>query len=321
MKWSKRGKHVTRSMILIDSKLKYLHVRERVSTANSLRSTLSRWPMSDRMFGNDPDVMILRDNKNKLNLEERYTLCVLNNILGALVFSSDNVNEYGEDEHLLYKATFPKVIALVDRVIEFQPGVFTIQFKANDLNGVAREYTTIANLSRDDKTVYLPPSSNTTHLLFAADNEIHTSRFGTNGSSSSLPSWREKSIPLFYHPSSTINIKSHETKTFMHIPPPQSSGVLFLGSTSHIVPGAEIEHLSCKDDSSVDIRFHKQNTRKHTVYLAMGDYLFGAKTPAAPVPSCTVNGQKPKFEMIQVMGSGEGRPPSKVLVAVVSDNA
>jgi hypothetical protein len=36
-----------------------LHVRERVSTANSLVSTLTRWPMSGRMFGNDPDVMIL----------------------------------------------------------------------------------------------------------------------------------------------------------------------------------------------------------------------------------------------------------------------
>lgn len=267
--------------------------------------------MSDRMFGNDPDVMILRDNKNKLTYEERYTLCVLNNILGALVFSSDNVGEYGKDEHLLYAATFPKVIALVESVIEFRPNVFKIRFRANNFNGSAREYTTIANLSRDDAKVYLPESSETTHLLFVTDNEMHMSpRF-------SFSSWFGKKDALFYHPSSSIWLKSHETKTFMHLPPPTPRQAIFMGSTSHIVPGAEIAEITGDANADIQLKFHKDNARKHTVYISVGEYLFSDKSKAPP--SCKINGVQPRFEYLPVHGTGEGRQPCFALVAVVED--
>ena len=296
----------------IDKKLKYLHVRERVSTANSLVSTLSRWSMSDRMFGNDPDVMILRNNKNKLNPEERYTLCVLNNILGALVFSSDNVSEYGPDEHLLYSATFPKAIALVDSVIEFRPNVFVVKFKANNLGGVAREYTTYANLSGDDQTIYLPASSSSTRLLFVTDNEMHmTPQF-------SFSSWFSKQEPLFYHPSSTVTIKSHETKTFMHIPPEDPEKVMFLGSTSHIVPGAEVKDISTDVKAeNIKLEFHQDNTRLHKVYLAVGKYLYSNKSTSPHF--CTINGEQVNLEYFPVKGSGEGKEPSFVRTAVFTD--
>ncbi|KAI9261606.1 hypothetical protein BDA99DRAFT_80593 [Phascolomyces articulosus] len=269
--------------------------------------------MSDRMFGNDPDVMILRDNKNKLNPEERYTLCVLNNILGALVFSSDNVGEYGQDEHLLYAATFPKVIALVDSVIEFRSNVFVIKFKANDLGGVAREYTTYANLSGDDQTVYLPSSSTSTHLLFMTDNEMHMSPHF------SFSSWFSKQDTFFYHPSSTVTIKSHETKTFMHIPQEDPEKVLFLGSTSHIVPGAEIKNISTDAAAkNIELEFQKDNMRDHKVYLAVGQYLHSSKPSTST--SCNINNQEVKFEYFPVKGTGEGREPGFVRTAVYADD-
>ncbi|KAF7728996.1 hypothetical protein EC973_005027 [Apophysomyces ossiformis] len=278
-----------------DTKLKLLHVRERVSTANSLVSTLVRWPMSDRMFGNDPDVMILRNKKNKLKPDERYTLCVLNNILGSLVFSSDNVAEYGPDEHLLYAATFPKVIASVQSVIEFRTDVFLIDFRAND-----RRYTTIANLSETEQKVYLPASDAETHILFATDNDMHMT----------TPDQAEQ---LFYHPSSTATLKIHETKTFLHIPP-SNAGITLLGSASHIVPGTEIDQLTLSQEGGIQLTYKKDNKRHHKVYLGIGEYLHQSRiTP----PSIKINGTPARFEWISVFGTGEGRPATEVLAAVV----
>ncbi|CAO3596199.1 unnamed protein product [Absidia cylindrospora] len=308
-----------------DSKLKYLHVRERVSTANSLTSTLFRWTMSDRMFGNDPDVMILRNKNNKLKPDERYTLCVLNNILGALVFISDNVAEYGPDEHLLYGATFPKIVPVVDSVIEFRPQVFMIRFMVVGQNEktAPRRYTTYANLSDEDQTIYLPPSQppalppsavtgdikdtrdkeEPTHLFFATDNDMHMVN-------------SDRDAPLFYHPSSCFTLKTHETKTFMHIPRPAKDKIVFLGSASHIVPGTEIESIQHTPGQGIQLTFRKENTRKHRVYLGVGDYLEDRKKAAAEQPELKVNGQSVSWEHIQVEGKGEGRSSSQVRVAV-----
>ncbi|KAI8332852.1 glycoside hydrolase superfamily [Chlamydoabsidia padenii] len=284
-----------------DTKLKHLHVRERVSTANSLISTLSRWGMSDRMFGNDPDVMILRNKNNKLKPDERYTLCVLNNILGALVFSSDNVAEYGPDEHLLYAATFPKVVPQIQSVLEFRPYVFMIRFTVD--NGAVRHYTTYTNLNDSDQALYLPPSSdNTTNLFFATDNDMHMNH-------------PDRQAPLFYQPGSSFNLKYHETKTFMHIPPPTTpDAVAFLGSTSHIVPGVEIESISTGPDTR--ITYHTENKRHRRIYLGVGNYLQDACRASHPASEVLqVNGKAAAFESIMVEGSlKEGRI---VRVAVV----
>lgn len=279
-----------------DSKLKHLHVRERVSTANSLVSTLFRWPMSDRLFGNDPDVMILRNKNNKLKPDERYTLCVLNNILGALVFSSDNVAEYGPDEHLLYAATFPKVVPRVESVVEFRPTVFMIRFTASNGN-----YTTYSNLSDTDQTLYLPPQDTTTELYFATDNDMHMTQ-------------PDQHSPLFYLPAACFTLKHHETKTFMHIPPPTQGAIAFLGSASHIVPGVEIKSIS-PAGPDVQVVYRNENSRRHRVYLGVGDTFLHPPTATPSNEALKVNGQAVAFESIKVEGTTkEGRV---VRVAVV----
>ncbi|KAI8088996.1 glycoside hydrolase superfamily [Halteromyces radiatus] len=297
-----------------DTKLKYLHVRERVSTANSLVSTLSRWSMSDTMFGNDPDVMILRHKNNKLKPDERYTLCVINNILGALVFSSDNVGDYGQDEHLLYSATFPKVVPQVESVIEFRPSVYMIRFMVQGDNEktAPRHYTTYSNLSDQDQTLYLPPppplddkKKRGPFLFFATDNDMHLT-------------YPDRHAPLFYHPSSSFVLKTHETKTFMHIPPPAKDKVVFMGSSSHIVPGAEIHTLQYSPEQGIQVAFRQENKRQHHLYLGFGDYLRDSRQTNKPAdPLIKVNGQSVSWETIQVEGRGEGRSQSEVRLAVV----
>jgi hypothetical protein len=291
----------------IDGKLKMLHVRERVSTANSLVSTLTRWTMSDRMFGNDPDVMILRNLNNKLSPDERYTLCVLNNILGALVFSSDNVALYSRDEHLLYSATFPKVVSHVYSVLEFKRNCFMVKFVVLDRNSKPRQYTTYTNLTAEEQTIYLPESSPHTHLLFATDNDMHMSQ-------------SDQDEALFYHPSSAARLKIHETKTFLHIPPPnrEKNELLLLGSTSHIVPGVELDKFEIDEATGeIKISFKQENIRHHKVFAAFGAYLFENRASIPPV--FKVNGAQVKHEWIPVAGVGEGRPKSDVLALVIEE--
>ncbi|KAI9274211.1 glycoside hydrolase superfamily [Sporodiniella umbellata] len=275
-----------------DTKLKLMHVRERVSTANSLISTLNRWTLSDRMFGNDPDVMILREHKNKLTLPERHTLCVLNNVLGALVFSSDNVALYGPEEHRLYAATFPKVVPQVQSVLEFRPDCYLIQFRVK--HGVRElRYTIYTNLSDQDQTLYLPPSAADTHLLSTTD-------LTTPGCE-----------PSFYHPSSETKLRVHETKTFLHIPPP--NGLHFLGSNAHIVPGTELDRFELLSHA-LHLTFRPHTTRT-PIYFTLGDYLHSPH--AIPPPVCQLNGQQVAHRWIPVLGFGEGRNESHVLVFVV----
>ncbi|KAI8983901.1 glycoside hydrolase superfamily [Pilobolus umbonatus] len=283
-----------------DNKLKILHVRERVSTANSLISTLSRWCLSNRMFGNDPDVIILRSRNNKLKPDERYTLCVLNNILGALVFTSDNVSLYDENEHLLYAATFPKVIANVKSVLEYKTDCFVIEFSVEDPSGKYRDYSTYTNMTDDEETVYLPPSSDKTDLLFSTDKSDHT-----------LHGVKEE--PKFYHPSSAITLNSHETKTFMHIPVAHGQELNLLGSVSHIIPGAEMTEFQQNVDRSITVCFNHKSSRSHTVYIGIGKYRYQERSP--PI-ECIINGKPAAHKWISIAGVGEGRPASEALIYI-----
>lgn len=81
---------------------KRIRYRERVSTINALTSTIGRRHLDRRAFLNDPDVFILRSTNNSLTVAQRYTLFLLNVLLGSLTFTSDNINEYSEQELELF---------------------------------------------------------------------------------------------------------------------------------------------------------------------------------------------------------------------------
>lgn len=78
--------------------LKFIHARERVSTINALRTVLGRWQLNDRAFHNDPDVFLLRENNIQLTPTQQYTLMLVNLLLGNLLFTSDLVGDYQEEQ-------------------------------------------------------------------------------------------------------------------------------------------------------------------------------------------------------------------------------
>jgi alpha-galactosidase len=90
-----------------DGKLVWAGYRERTSTRNALRSTIGRRQLSGRAFGNDPDVFILREHDQKMTVQQRRTLFLVNLVYGRLHFSSDNPAEYDEQAWKLYLSQFP----------------------------------------------------------------------------------------------------------------------------------------------------------------------------------------------------------------------
>lgn len=70
--------------------------REKVSTRATLINTITRAGLNGVCFGNDPDVVILRDSKQQLSKDQRNLLATVNSRLGSLVFCSDPVHEFSE---------------------------------------------------------------------------------------------------------------------------------------------------------------------------------------------------------------------------------
>ncbi|MEM1214969.1 MAG: glycoside hydrolase family 36 protein [Bacteroidota bacterium] len=76
--------------------LRWFWHRERVSTLVALRTTLARWPLAGRVWRNDPDVYLLREDNIQLSRDERALVQRVNTLAGELLFTSDNVGTYGD---------------------------------------------------------------------------------------------------------------------------------------------------------------------------------------------------------------------------------
>ncbi len=73
--------------------------RERVSTKVTLQNTVYRSILNGRLFGNDPDVFLLRDTNISLTYEQRKALITLNALFGSVLMTSDNIAEYDEPKN------------------------------------------------------------------------------------------------------------------------------------------------------------------------------------------------------------------------------
>ncbi|KAJ2955501.1 hypothetical protein NQZ79_g8497 [Umbelopsis isabellina] len=228
-----------------DAKLKFFSVRERVSTANSLLSTLNRWGMST-MFGNDPDAMILRSQDNKLTSDEKYTLCVLNNILGHLVFISDNVSQYSEQEHLLYGKTFPKVNPIIHSVKEIEDEVYRIDYTVPASWKKGNRYTTFVNLAPIPRWINMDSNSKDSWYFEAV-------------------SPLDPSDQFLWPPGIKLMLRSHQTRTFFES---SNSGesITLIGSQGHIIPGTEIEDWQVVGHS-VQVTFNDQKVTPSQLYF------------------------------------------------------
>lgn len=192
-----------------DRFLAAINYRERVSTINSLYSTLHRQMLDRRFFRNDPDVFILRDgtrgvNENKLNLHQRHTLFFLNNLLGGLVFFSDNVGEYTPKQKKQLAEMFPGEETEVTNLVS-RDDVYTIEFR-----GAGREYVALANLSRRPLRQQLPPGR-----------------------------WFHPELQVA---AGAVDLEPYQTLCLAKVQ--AKPGPYILGSSGHIYPGAQVESFT-----------------------------------------------------------------------------
>lgn len=132
-----------------DNVLARLHYRERTSTINALTSTIGRRHLNGRAFYNDPDVFILRSGNNQLTEDQKYTLFMINKLLGGLFFASDNISEYDDRQMSLYRTIFEMKDKKVLKVES--KGAVYISYSIGE-----RDYCLVSNLSEKEATVTCP---------------------------------------------------------------------------------------------------------------------------------------------------------------------
>ncbi len=109
--------------------LKFLGNRERVSTILALRSAVGRWHLNNRAFINDPDVFLLRKENNQLTPTQQNTIFVVNALLGDLVFTSDDLSTYKEEQVCEFKELYDLIDCDIKKVEMLEKDVYKIVFK------------------------------------------------------------------------------------------------------------------------------------------------------------------------------------------------
>lgn len=79
--------------------------REDVSTKNTLTNTIYRRHLDGRAWLNDPDVFLLRDNNIKMPVSQRKIVARVNSMLGNLLFVSDDVSTYTDEQMKIFNYT------------------------------------------------------------------------------------------------------------------------------------------------------------------------------------------------------------------------
>ena len=93
------------SLVFDDVAYMRMFHRERISTKVTLQNTIYRSFMNNRLFGNDPDVFLLRDDNIQLSKKQKKALITINALFGSLLMTSDNIATYDESKkELLDKA-------------------------------------------------------------------------------------------------------------------------------------------------------------------------------------------------------------------------
>ena len=77
--------------------MRLLH-RERISTKITIQNSVFRSIFNDHLFGNDPDVFLLRDGNIHLSAEQRRALTTINALFGSVLMTSDDIGEYDENK-------------------------------------------------------------------------------------------------------------------------------------------------------------------------------------------------------------------------------
>lgn len=263
-----------------DGLLRAVNYQERVSTFNSLISTIGRHPYNGRGFWNDPDVFYLRHTFRALkdteksmplpmNQAEKATLLLLNHALGGLIFTSDPVHTYNEEELAVYSRCFPQIGHRVDAVRDDER-LYTIRFSCEMIDRPLN-YLLVSNLRDSEATVDLPEG-----LWFRSC--VHA------GSVADIPdaSWMQ---------SGQVRLKPHHSLCLLQ------AGEL-AGTTGHIFPAGDLlsVNLDATSDSSKNVERRNRTMQVRPAYLVLERSCNLAKS-AKPVSQFEVEGRQ--FVVVQ----------------------
>ncbi len=220
-------------------------MRETVSTVTALENAIGRRHWSGRAFSNDPDVFFLRSlsfdgqkfdpfiaaqelrwgKRIPLDDAEKYTLFLLNHILGRLVFTSDDIREYSDDIRALYLSAFPlrEKSDLRVRLVGPPPafgeigGCYEMTFRIDTLR-----YRVYANLCDETITVTVPVAG------FSRDEKLH---------------------PRFLEHGSVVTLEPHASICVLE---ESSAAMAVVAAEGHLFPGSDlICSLIGDDDVSI----------------------------------------------------------------------
>ncbi|MDE6758932.1 MAG: alpha-galactosidase [Clostridia bacterium] len=94
-------------------------MREDVSTPHAVCNSIFRRHLDGRAWKNDPDVFLLRDNNIGMTFKQRKMLAKVNSTFGSLLFISDDVSLYKEEQKIALKETFePKQVKILSAGFE-----------------------------------------------------------------------------------------------------------------------------------------------------------------------------------------------------------
>lgn len=210
--------------------LKALNARERLSTWNTMTTNIGRWQLGGRMFYNDPDVYVLRDEKNGLKPAQKHTMFFVNNLFGQLVFTSDNIGNYNDATMRLYRSGFPllpKSQVAVKRFGELYEVTFAIG---------KRHYLAYVNLSGKNTKQTLPEGEyfdpNSGKIL--QDTAVH--------------------------------VKPYTSICYYRL---AGKGFQLLGGKGHLFPGSEVKDFLLTNEKSANLFYHAGANETEIIYILL----------------------------------------------------
>ncbi len=222
--------------------LKALRSYERPSTISTLRNSLYRQVLSGNMFRNDPDVFILRSQKQKLTEAQQYTLFLLNHILGELLFCSDYIADYSAPNLQLYLSGFPLRHRSNIEIEHIGQDTYRLLFRIG-----LREYVTYANLGTKQAEIEIAP--------------------------------RHRSQALGYYNASSNQVLSTIDSAAIHLPAYTShcfyvlkgEDIELLGGEGHLFSGAEVNALEWGEEGTMRLSRHPKTQVQKPIYFRVND--------------------------------------------------
>ncbi len=191
--------------------LDFIGAKERPSCFLAVGNTISRRYLDGFAFVNDPDVFLLRSNKNSLSENEKYTLLLTNLLFGNLIFTSDNIKEYSAEYLDLYKSIFP-LLKVSNIKVEQADHFYRVYFNI-------REYRYLAFINNSDVKKQIELSGGV--YFDSQDNSLH-------------------------YDYEKLLIPAHASKLFLSV---EHTPFALMGTDGHFFPGAEVSDLTLLNDN------------------------------------------------------------------------